>query len=193
MKGLDKAALELKFKSPDFLGDYKTYYFEFTTSRAKLNGEYLKKQELYQFISIFDYDLAIQLLEVKHISYEDMAMHLMRGLFQFQNVVINSDTARLRVAMQQHTNVAETTKKEIPNADKEGRTRLLHVLRKKGIISGGYVSTSIKAIHLEKLFAIKDEELLTINSCGAKTLERINKFRNELKVLLSNHFTLLAR
>ena len=191
MKGLNKAALELKFKSPDFLGDYKTYYFEFTTSRAKLNGEYLKKQELYQLISIFDYDLAIQLLEVKHISYEDVAMHLMRGLFQFQNVVINSTSSRLRVAMQQNTNVTtnteEATKKEITKADKDIRTRMLFALRRKEIISGGYGNESIKTINLEKLFAIKDEEFLQVYQCGEKTIERINKFRNELKVLLSNN------
>lgn len=100
MKGLNKKAFDLKFKSPQFLGDYKQYYFEFTGNRAKMNGEYLKKLEMLRLISTFDNDLAMSLLSEKFIPYEDVAMHLMRGLFQFCNVNINSNVTRLRIAMQ---------------------------------------------------------------------------------------------
>lgn len=99
MKGLNKKAFDLKFKSPQFLGDYKHYKFEFVGNRAKLNGEILKKIEILRLISTYDNELAMSLLSERFISYEDVAMHLMRGLFQFCNVSIHSDAMRLKIAI----------------------------------------------------------------------------------------------
>lgn len=189
MKGLNKKAFDLKFKSPHFLGDYKQYYFEFTGSRAKMNGEYLKKLELLRLISTFDNDLAMSLLSERFIPYEDVAMHLMRGLFQFCNVSINSDAPRLRIAMQPISSqeVIKPQPKELSKADKDRRGRARYVLRRAEIIKGSGFSDTIDTLHVSKLFSITDDELLKEHGCGPKTVEWINKFKNELKVLLSNN------
>lgn len=188
MKGLDKKAFDLKFKSPQFLSDCKQYYFEFTGNRAKLNGECLKKIEILRLISTYDNELAMSLLSERFILYEDVAMHFMRGLFQFCNVSINSDASRLRIAMQTTQSIVsnQPQPKQQTKADKDRRGRARYVLRRAGIIKGGYPD-SIDTLQVSKLFSISDDEILKERGCGPKTVEWINKFKSELKTLLSNN------
>lgn len=188
MKGLDRKALDLKLKSPQLFGEYKHYNFEFVGNRAKLNGEILKKIEILRLISTYDNELAMSLLSEKFISYEDVAMYLMRGLFQFCNVSIHSNATRLRVAMQPTQSVVahQPQPKQLTKAEKDRRGRARYVLRRANIIKGVYPD-GIDELYVSKFFSITDDELLREHGCGPKTVEWINNFKKELKVLLSNN------
>lgn len=100
MKGLCSRAIQLGCDMPRFIENrYPSHVYEFVNSRAKLDGVYLRKVELIQLISTVNNELAMTILKTKFISYEDVAMHLLRCVLQCSNVYVLSSPARIRVAL----------------------------------------------------------------------------------------------